>query len=473
MAARKSCCQVNYYIQRFRYAALGRWAVSIRTYLLIFPFGYLVTTERELIFNEVGLSRAALIALAGELSSFLYLFIAQALLLGNREYQLQPMWQCFFVWSSTGAVRGLAVAAYANWAFGYEWELIRRVPAAIGYTTVVMALAALYFGSIDRRRTEFRALQTLGQVLSQEEEVLLREDARIRARAQEVLEIELLPQVRTLQVGIESALQLSARDNSDVVLQKLYEQSLRIGTELEAQRSLLEQDFQEPSHKGEGNKAISYWAALLPQIMSVRVTVLFFSLGAISGQFSRNGIIGVAAGLLGLIPLLIVIVPISQLIKKRSDKKVQLFLIGFAGVYLASYFYNVIQPLLGFNLTYPYEPWYSAAKTVYGLYFASVIASLLVDSSEKREQASELGIATSQNVDQLVIRNYQIEKAAFATQYGTLQGKISGVTMALHLLSTQSMGAVSSVKKIELLKNANLLLGETLVDLEKLKVSTL
>lgn len=90
------------------------------------------------------------------------------------------MWKCFFVWSSTGAVRGLAVAAYANWAFGYEWELIRRVPAAIGYTTVVMALAALYFGSIDRRRTEFRALQTLGQVLSQEEEVLLREDARIR-----------------------------------------------------------------------------------------------------------------------------------------------------------------------------------------------------------------------------------------------------------------------------------------------------
>ena len=64
MAARKSYCQVNYYIQRFRYAALGRWAVSIRTYLLIFPFGYLVTTERELIFNEVGLSRAALIALA-------------------------------------------------------------------------------------------------------------------------------------------------------------------------------------------------------------------------------------------------------------------------------------------------------------------------------------------------------------------------------------------------------------------------
>ena len=196
---------MNSYIQRFRFAATGRWAVSLRTYLLIFPFGYLVTTERELIFNSVSLSRAALIALAGELSSFLYLFITQALILGNRKNELQPLWKCFFVWISTGMVRGICVAAYANWAFGYQWDLIRRVPAATGYTTVVMALAALYFGSIDKRRTEFRALQSLSHVLTQEEQGLLQESARNRIQAEAVLQSVLLPQVKSLQIVLKKS----------------------------------------------------------------------------------------------------------------------------------------------------------------------------------------------------------------------------------------------------------------------------
>ena len=139
---------MNSYIQSFRFAATGRWAVSIRTYLLIFPFGYLVSVERELIFNEVTQARAAMIALAGELAGFLYLYLAQNLLLKDRVTSLQPIWRCAFVWASTGVVRGLGVGLYAHWAFGYDLELIKRIPPAVGYTTTVMTLAAFWVQNV-------------------------------------------------------------------------------------------------------------------------------------------------------------------------------------------------------------------------------------------------------------------------------------------------------------------------------------
>ena len=461
---------MKYYVQRFRFAATGRWAVSLRTYLLIFPFGFLVTTERELIFNNVTLSRAALIALSGELASFLYLFITQYLVLGNRENELQPIWKCCLVWVTTGFVRGLTVSVYANWAFNYDFELVRRVVPATSYTTVVMALAALYFGSIDRRRTELRALQSLGQVLTQEEKGLSKEDSRFRVQAQEVLHKEILPQVQALKRGVEVALPKYSGEESGKELSKLYNQSLQIAHSINTQLQVLQTENQGPSVRSEEPTIINYRKALLPQIMSVRLTVVFFSLGAISGQLSRNGLEGVAAGLLGIFPLLLVVIPVSQLIKRVHKNKLPLFLFGFASAYAVSYGYNLLQPDLGFDLAHPYAPWYSAAKTIYGLYFASVIASLLVDSGRKRELASEFGTKAKEAVERLEKGNQLIEQSIQVGRYGTLQGKLSGVTMALHLLGSPSMEDISSDRKLELLKNANQMLGDSLAEIESLKV---
>jgi hypothetical protein len=76
VAAGQGSCEVKSALQRFRYAATGRWAVSIRTYLvLIFPFGFLTSIEREQLLNGVGISQAATTAFAGELAASLYLFL--------------------------------------------------------------------------------------------------------------------------------------------------------------------------------------------------------------------------------------------------------------------------------------------------------------------------------------------------------------------------------------------------------------
>ena len=122
------------------------------------------------------------------ISSFLYLFLAQEILLGRRREQMQPVWRCFLVWFTTGLVRGFGVCIYASWAFGYGFDALRRIPAATTYTTVVMALAAFYFGSIDRKRTELLALSSLDELLIQDKGTLEALETKRSADAIKVLE---------------------------------------------------------------------------------------------------------------------------------------------------------------------------------------------------------------------------------------------------------------------------------------------
>jgi len=109
---------------------------------MVFPFGYLTSIEREQQLHNISVSHAAGIALGGELVCALYLFIAQALLLGNRKNQLQPLWRVVFVWISAGLIRGVFTACNARWGSGYDFDFGQRVPAAAIYTALAMALTA-------------------------------------------------------------------------------------------------------------------------------------------------------------------------------------------------------------------------------------------------------------------------------------------------------------------------------------------
>jgi len=313
----------------------------------------------------------------------------------------------------------------------------------------------------------------LDELLIQDQGKLENLDLQRSADAIKVLENTLLPQVKSLQMGIKSALEKEFGGASAEDLSKLHEQSLEINHALEVERESLLGPRKAKSQSTNNYQRVSYWSAVIPKIISVRLTALFYSLGVISGQFQRNGIEGVLAGMLGLVPLMVVLLPLSQIIKRVQRGRFMLFAFTFLSAFLVSYFYNIVQPLIGFNLDFPYEPWYSALKTTYGIYFASVIASLIVDVSGKHEKASSHGQATRESVDQLFLRSTALEKALYEGQYGALQGKISGVTMALHLIGSETMGRIAPERKLELLGNANDLLGQSLDEIQRLKVGNL
>ena len=473
MAAGQGSCEVRSALQRFRYAATGRWAVSIRTYVvLVFPFGFLTSIEREQLLNGVGLTRAATIALAGEVAASFYLFLMQNFLLANRKTELQSLLRCLFVWFSTGLVRGIFTAFYAVWAFGYGLNLSVRIPSASIYTTGAMALTAFYFGSIDRGRIQTQALYTLGGVLDQERAQLDLLEAGNRREVLSVFEAQLMPQVVALRSGIQKLL-AGRNENEERELHSLLIQSQEISQALNRQKDEYEGDRKAHSDQYNSESQLPYWSHLVPKIISTRLTFILRVLGATSGQFARNGMKGVVAGMLGAIFVVSLLAPISLLIKKSSINRNLLLLLGFAGAFSVQYFFNIVQPTLGFHLDHPYVPWYSGIKSVYGVYVASVIASMLVLTGRELEGAHVQGSNLRDALSTLNFRNDAIEKSLFDTRFGTLQGKIAGVTMALHLMGSQSMGEISSDRKKELLESANNLLGESMRTIESMSLKTI
>lgn len=99
---------------------------------------------------------------------------------------------------------------------------------------------------------------------------------------------------------------------------------------------------------------------------------------------------------------------------------------------------------------------------------ASVIASLLVNTGREFDGANIKGSNLRDAIHLLSLRNEVIDQSLFDARFGTLQGKIAGVTMALHLMDTQSLGQISASRKKELLESANELLGESMRTIESL-----
>jgi hypothetical protein len=147
--------------------------------------------------------------------------------------------------------------------------------------------------------------------------------------------------------------------------------------------------------------------------------------------------------------------------------------LGFTAAFSVQFVFNLLQPTLGFVLNNPYTPWYSGLKTVYGVYISSVIASLLVKTGREFEGANIKGSILRDVINLQTLRNEVIDQSIFDARYGSLQGKIAGVTMALHLMDTQSLGQISASRKRELLESANELLGESTRAVESLTLKAL
>lgn len=69
-----------------------------------------------------------------------------------------------------------------------------------------MMVAAFYFGSIERKRIEIQAMNSLGKVLSREQKELSGIQKDLSAQFSEVLDRELLPKAEVLRDQISQAL---------------------------------------------------------------------------------------------------------------------------------------------------------------------------------------------------------------------------------------------------------------------------
>jgi hypothetical protein len=107
-------------------------------------------------------------------------------------------------------------------------------------------------------------------------------------------------------------------------------------------------------------------------------------------------------------------------------------------------------------------------KTVYGFYLASIVASLVVDTSDDFKNS-----AGEHEDIRLSIANLDLEQAVldnhlFATRFGTIQGKITGVTMAIQILINQQSKSLNAEKIEEILSGAIKLLSDAHIEIKEL-----
>lgn len=431
------------------------------------PFGFLTSIEREQSFNGTSITEAVEIAVGGELVCALYIFIMQTVLLGNRYQRLQPLWRCLIVWFGAGFIRGFFTACNANWNFGYEFDFLNRIFPSMTYTGLAMALVAFFFGSIERKRIEIKALNSLDQILQTDQENLIKAEERQKVVAQQVFQNQILPQINSLQDGINKLLKDPQNQLDSRSLKTLYEQSVVVANSLQSQKENYKKLSATNPQPDKDQNSYSYWRALVPRTISVRITFITLLLGSFSGQYSRNGIEGVKAGFVGAVIVTAYIFPLAQIVKRNMRFKAAAYFFAYMGAFVLQAVYNVIQPKLLLVLDNPYAPWYSAIKTTYGLYLASVIASMLVLVQDSFKNLIESGAQLEKNVELLHLQNLVLKKSITESQFGTLQGKISGVSMALHLMGT--MESIDQKRKTELLSGASDLLKESLNALKIMK----
>ena len=455
---------------RFRYASTGRWAVSIRTYsAIIFPFGFLTSIEREQLFHTIGIAQAATIAFAGEIAACLYIYILQATLLRGRYEQLQPLRRCAFVWVSAGVVRGFFTACYGFWVYGFALNFSSRIVPSTFYTAFAMMVAAFYFGSIERKRIEIQAMNSLGKVLSQEQNELSGIQKDLSAQFSEVLDKELLPQAEVLRDQISQALISQPQSENNHIFEELQIKGNELSSALEIQLEKFIGAKSKTNTEPFEEAQFSYWFALIPRTVSIRLTFILLLLGSASGQFPRNGLGGVLSGILATFIIVAYLLPFSFLFKRTNFSRVILLTASFGGVFLLQYFYVIMQSTVLTSLERPFEPWYAGLKTMYGVYLASVIASLMIQIGYSHKGVVEGSLNLQKGIQSLTKNNSGLESSNFEARYGVLQGKITGVTIALHLLNSKSLGEISESRKQELLFNANSLLTQSIASIKNLE----
>lgn len=453
-------------LHNFKIAATGRWAVALPVFLLTVPFGFLVALERESALNpDFDLHDSILITTAGYMASFLYLFVAQATLLRNRNREPQSLIKCLFVWYITGVLQGAVSAFYAHTVFSAGWDLLPRTGPAAFYTGTALALIAFYFGSIERRRVEDEALHRLNFLLSVDKGELVSSDALARSEAVAQVNEVLKPQIEKLQSLLSNGA-LSSRESTAELISKSGEISESLSKQANAVASSRDVAL---SGSDSEYKRISFLSGIFPHTLSVRISVLVIAFGSLTGQFPRNGINGVIAGECGVVLIGILLFLLSKLVKRQERAGRWRFLIAsYVLVFCAQSAWTVIAPKIGFIVENPYPAFYSGMKTLYGVYLASIVSSLVVETSTRLEESKESSSRAIDDVAYLTQEQELLEQHLFTTRFGTIQGKISGVIMALRILEATPAESPLASRRESLATSAQALLGDALREIEEL-----
>ena len=443
--------------------------------LLYLPISFIFALEREFALAPGNFSNQLKIVLAGELTSFLFLHISSLTLLRNRKIKQQSLILCFFVWALTGVIRGFFAEFYATSILGFESHAALRILVSVLFSTLGLALAAYSFGSIYELETKKAALRSLNGFISSENIGLNAEQIAMKEEAIITLQQTLIPKVIQLQRLTAGLKKYELSQPLALALFSLEEQAHRLVYQMRVNLDNLESIPNPRSGVvsrifSSSRTTLNFW----PNLISVKLSFSVLLIGGVVVQFGRNTIIGALCSILGSVISVVTLLVFDRISKRTVISRRSLVVASaFLSVYVFHYLYSSrIVPAL-FDLARPLDPWYSATKVTLGVYFASLFLSFLKADSLLLKTMSNESTNSRVILDLKSSKNELLDVVNTTTNQGELQGHISGVIMALNLLTKDEDTFLSSKDPSGIINNANTLLSNAIAEIQNLSVKDL
>ena len=443
--------------------------------LLYLPISFIFALEREFALAPGNFSDQLKIVLAGELTSFLFLHISSLTLLRNRKFKQQSLFLCVFVWATTGVIRGFFAEFYATSILGFESHGVLRILVSVLFSTLGLALAAYSFGSIYELETKKAALRSLNGFISSENIGLNAEQIAMKEEAIFTLQQTLIPKVIQLQRLTAGLKKYELSQPLALALFSLEEQAHRLVYQMRVNLDNLESIPNPRSGVvsrifSSSRTTLNFW----PNLISVKLSFSVLLIGGVVVQFGRNTIIGALCSILGSVISVVTLLVFDRISKRIVISRRSLVVASaLFTVYVFHYLYSSrIVPAL-FDLARPLDPWYSATKVTLGVYFASLFLSFLKADSLLLKTMSNESTNSRVILDLKSSKNELLDVVNTTTNQGELQGHISGVIMALNLLTKDEDTFLSSKDPSGIINNANTLLSNAIAEIQNLSVKDL
>lgn len=460
------------WLQHFKLVSTGRTAVSMPSMVLYLPLSFLFALEREFALAPNNLNNQLRIVLAGELTSFLFLNISALTVLKNRKLREQNLFLCLMVWAMTGVIRGFFSEFYASSVLNYQSYTSNRILSSVLFSTLGLAFAAYSFGSIYAIDTKKSALRSLNGFILSENADLNAKQSAMKEEAIITLQQSLVPKVIQLQHLTSGLKKIDASDALQQSLQSMEEQAHHLAYQMRVNLDKLE-SIPNP-RTGVTSRLFTLSKnspAIWPTKLSVKLSILFLSIGGVIVHIGRNSISGVLSSLFGSVIIGGALLILQRLLQKaKSDLKQFLFISTFISVFAIQYFYASRLVPEVFKLDQPLNPWYSSAKVTFAVFLASSFLSYLDrDTSILKSMIDQS--SSSREVLNLQKNRYEILEATnTSTNQGALQGQISGALLSLNLLTKDEDLNLTRLNAADIIDNANILLTNAILEIKKLSL---
>ena len=456
------------FFENFVTAATGRWAVSLPSVAISLPFVSVFSLERENALNTGSFGTQLMVVVGGQMAGTFFVFLSQATVLASRKERKQSLSLCLFIWFSSGIVTGLVSEFYGHYSLHTQSHILMRVVNSFFVSGIALALVAYWFGTLQKIRTERSVLRSLEDLLTVDTSQL--NEAQIKAKKLAIsnLHSTLLPKVVQLQKLTTGLQKYGTSESLAIALHELETQAEDLHEKLNSKLTLLEDSPSLLNVKSQDRFAsVKLISGFFPRHLSVGTSAIVLILGAIIGQGTRNGLAGALVGVAGSV----VIVGILHLIRKLGARfnaleTPRFNALAYIAIYIFQYIYSATVQAGLFTLRDPYQAWYAGLKTISGVYIASLISTLMIEQNKSLVSMSSESALRRSQIESMSTSNEEIENLTTSTSFGSLQGQISGVIMALNVL-TENDGVPTSKRDLSrFIADTNTLLGDAIWEIE-------